>query len=90
MENIEKLIISLEDENDTLKSLQNSIEDALLGIADNIRNEDLISYLENDLHEINYLIETNNEEIDDLYEEMNAETYEDWVKDRNREYERMV
>lgn len=90
MENIEKLIISLKDENDALLRLQNTIEDTLLNLADNVRNEDLISYLENDLHEIGYLISTNNEEINDLYEEENAESYEDWVADRNREYERMV
>lgn len=90
MENIENLIISLKDENDTLLMLQKTIEDTLLNLADNIRNEDLIGYLENDLHEIGYLVSTNNDEIEDLEEEMNAESYEEWVADRNREYERMV
>lgn len=90
MENIENLIISLKDENDALLRLQNTMEDTLLSLADNVRNEDLKSYIEADLQEIDYLISTNNDEIDDLEEEMNAETYEDWVADRNKEYERMV
>lgn len=90
MENIENLIISLKDENDALLRLQNTMEDTLLSLADNVRNEDLKSYIEADLQEIDYLISTNNDEIDDLEEEMNAESYEDWVADRNREYERMV
>ena len=90
MDNIENLIISLKDENDALLRLQNTMEDTLLSLADNVRNEDLKSYIEADLQEIDYLISTNNDEIDDLEEEMNAETYEEWVADRNREYERMV
>ena len=90
MDELEKLIITLKDENDALLRLQNTMEDTLLSLADNVRNEDLKSYIEADLQEIDYLISTNNVEIDDLEEEMNAESYEDWVADRNREYERMV
>ena len=90
MDELEKLIITLKDENDALLRLQNTMEDTLLSLADNVRNEDLKNYIEADLQEIDYLISTNNDEIDDLEEEMNAESYEDWVADRNREYERMV
>ena len=87
---MENLIISLKNENDELEKVKEAIEKALKEIADNTRNEDLRNYFNDDIVEINNIIEANNEEIDDLYEEENAESYEDWVADRNREYERMV
>lgn len=87
---MENLIISLKNENDELKKVKEAIEKALKEIADNTRNEELRNYFNDDIVEINNIIIANNEEIDDLYEEENAESYEDWVADRNREYERMV
>jgi trans-2-enoyl-CoA reductase len=87
---MENLIISLKNENDELKKVKEAIEKALKEIADNTRNEELRNYFNDDIVEIDNIIIANNEEIDDLYEEMNAESYEDWVADRNREYERMV
>jgi gas vesicle protein len=87
---MENLIISLKNENDELKKVKEAIENALKEIADNTRNEELRNYFNDDIVEIDNIIIANNEEINDLYEEMNAETYEDWVADRNREYERMV
>ena len=87
---MENLIISLKNENDELKKVKEAIEKALKEIADNTRNEELRNYFNDDIVEIDNIIEANNEEINDLYEEENAESYEDWVADRNREYERMV
>lgn len=87
---MENLIISLKNENDELKKVKEAIEKALKEIADNTRNEELRNYFNDDIVEIDNIIIANNEEIDDLYEEENAESYEDWVADRNREYERMV
>jgi hypothetical protein len=87
---MENLIISLKNENDELKKVKEAIEKALKEIADNTRNEELRSYFNDDIVEIDNIIIANNEEINDLYEEENAESYEDWVADRNREYERMV
>ena len=87
---MENLIISLKNENDELKKVKEAIEKALKEIADNTRNEELRNYFNDDIVEIDNIIIANNEEIDDLYEEENAESYEDWVADRNREYERMI
>jgi len=87
---MENLIISLKNENDELKKVKEAIERALKEIADNTRNEELRNYFNDDIVEIDNIIIANNEEINDLYEEENAESYEDWVADRNREYERMV
>ena len=87
---MENLIISLKNENDELKKVKEAIEKALKELADNTRNEDLRNYFNDDIVEIDNIIIANNEEINDLQEEDEEESYEEWVADRNREYMTMV
>ena len=94
MEDLEKIETDLKDENDTLEKIKEAIQNAMKELENNTKYDDLLGYFENDITEINNNIENNKKEIEDIQEQIedieNGETYENWVKDRNREYERMV
>ena len=94
MEELEKITIDLQDEIDTLEKVKTTLVDAMKELENNTKYDDLIGYFENDITEMDNNIENNKKEIEDIQEQIedieNGETYENWVKDRNREYERMV
>ena len=91
MENLEKIIIELEDTTYKLEELRDYIEDTINELGKDYK--ELTKVLTTDVKEIDYNIEYNKEQIEDLRDELEeAETkeYNDYIRDRNREYMAMV
>ena len=91
MENLEKIIIELEDTTYKLEELRDYIEETINELGKDYK--ELTKVLSTDVKEIDYNIEYNKEQIEDLrdeLEEAEAKEYNDYIRDRNREYMAMV
>lgn len=91
MKNIEKIIIKLEDETYKLEELRDYIEDTLKELGTDYK--ELTKVLDTDIKEIDYNIEYNKEQIENLrdeLEEIEAKEYNEYISDRMKEYRQMV
>jgi predicted nucleic acid-binding Zn-ribbon protein len=91
MENLEKIIIKLEDETYKLEELRDYIEETIKDLGKDYN--ELTKILETDIKEIDYNVEYNKEQIEDLRDELEeAETraYNEYISDRMKEYRQMV
>ena len=91
MENLEKIIIELEDTTYKLEELRDYIEETINELGKDYK--ELTKVLSTDVKEIDYNIEYNKEQIEDLrdeLEEAEAKEYNDYIRNRNREYMAMV
>jgi chromosome segregation ATPase len=91
MENLEKIIIKLEDETYKLEELRDYIEDTIKDLGKDYN--ELTKILATDIKEIDYNIEYNKEQIEDLrdeLEETETRAYNEYVSDRMKEYRQMV
>ena len=91
MENLEKIIIELEDTTYKLEELRDYIEETINELGKDYK--ELTKVLSTDVKEIDYNIEYNKKQIEDLRDELEeAETkeYNDYIRDRNREYMAIV
>ena len=90
MENLEKIIIKLEDETYKLEELRDYIEETIKDLGKDYN--ELTKILETDIKEIDYNVEYNKEQIEDLRDELEeAETkaYNEYISDRMKEYRQM-
>lgn len=91
MENLEKIIIKLEDETYKLEELRDYIEDTIKDLGKDYN--ELTKILATDIKEIDYNVEYNKEQIEDLrdeLEEIETKEYNEYVSDRMKEYRQMV
>ena len=91
MENLEKIIIKLEDETYKLEELRDYIEETIKDLGKDYN--ELTKILETDIKEIDYNVEYNKEQIEDLrdeLEEAEAKEYNEYISDRMKEYRQMV
>lgn len=91
MENLEKIIIKLEDETYKLEELRDYIEETIKDLGKDYN--ELTKILETDIKEIDYNVEYNKEQIEDLrdeLEELETKEYNEYVSDRMKEYRQMV
>lgn len=91
MENLEKIIIKLEDETYKLEELRDYIEETIKDLGKDYN--ELTKILTTDIKEIDYNVEYNKEQIEDLrdeLEEAEAREYNEYISDRMKEYRQMV
>lgn len=91
MENLEKIIIKLEDETYKLEELRDYIEETIKDLGKDYN--ELTKILVTDIKEIDYNVEYNKEQIEDLrdeLEEAESREYNEYISDRMKEYRQMV